>query len=94
MSGNAGRRLYSTRASVLAACRRRIQKADAWAQWVKRTILELEAEGFVSNGAMARELNRRKIPNQRGGIWYPARIRELRERLGLPNPHATGVRKK
>ena len=88
------RREYSTRQSILAACARKTQKADAWAQWVKSAILDLEAKGFTSSGAIARELNRSKIPNQRGGIWYPARIREIRERLGLPNPHVTGVRKK
>lgn len=75
----------------MAACTRKKRKADAWAHWVKTVLLEIEAQGFTSNGAIARELNRRKIPNQRGGIWYPARIRELRERLGLPNPHATQV---
>jgi hypothetical protein len=85
------RRLFSTRQSVIAACARKSKKADAWAQWMKSTILEIEAKGHTSNGAIARELNQRKIPNQRGGTWYPARIRELRERLELPNPHATGV---
>lgn len=85
------RRLFSTRQSVLAACTRKSTKADAWAQWMKSTILAIEATGYISNAAIARELNQRKIPNQRGGIWYPARIREIRERLGLSNPHATRV---
>jgi len=88
------RRQYSTRASVLAACACKSRKADAWANWVKSTIEQLEAEGFTSNGAIAGELNRREIPNQRGGIWYPARIREIRDRLGLVNPHATRVLEK
>lgn len=88
------RRAFSTRASVMAACARNSRKADAWAHWVKSALLALEANGFTSNAAIARELNRLKIPNQRGGIWYAARIREIRNRLGLSNPHATAVRKK
>lgn len=52
----------------MAACARKKRKADAWAQWVKSTLLQLEADGFTSNGAIAAELNRRKIPNQRGGV--------------------------
>lgn len=88
------RRAYSTRASVMAACARNTQKADAWAQWVKSAILDLEAKGFTSNATIARELNRLGHKTQRGGPWYPARIREIRERLGLANPHATAVRKK
>lgn len=75
----------------MAACVRKKQKADAWAQWVKGVILEIEAQGHTSNGAIARELNRRGHRTQRGGVWYPARVREVRERLGLHNPHATAV---
>lgn len=87
-------RIYGSRAAVEAACEAKRKKADAWANWVRSSLLELEALGFTSNGAIARELNRRGHKTQRGGFWYPARIREIRDRLGLSNPHATGVHKK
>ena len=88
------RRIYGSPAAVEAARNAKRKKADAWAHWVKSILLELEALGFTSNGAIARELNRRGHQTQRGGVWYPARIREVRDRLGLGNPHATGVHKK
>jgi len=55
------RRIYGSRAAVEAACNAKRKKADAWAYWVKRTIVELEAAGFTSNGAIARELNQRDL---------------------------------
>jgi len=45
-------------------------------------IQELRAAGFVSYGAVARELNRRQVPPLRGGKrWYPMTVSRVLVRL-------------
>ena len=52
----------------------------AWA--LAPVIQELRAAGFVSYGAVARELNRRQVPPLRGGKrWYPMTVRRVLVRL-------------
>jgi|HubBroStandDraft_3_1064219.scaffolds.fasta_scaffold175698_2 hypothetical protein len=52
----------------------------AWA--LAPVIQELRAAGFVSYGAVARELNRRQVPPLRGGKrWYPMTVSRVVVRL-------------
>jgi hypothetical protein len=45
-------------------------------------IQELRAAGFVSYGAVARELNRRQVPTLRGGKqWYSTTVGRVLVRL-------------
>jgi hypothetical protein len=45
-------------------------------------IQELRAAGFVSYGAVARELNRRQVPTLRGGKqWYTTTVGRVLVRL-------------
>jgi len=46
-------------------------------------ILKLQAEGFTTQNAIARELARRKVPTARGGNWHPSTVVRLLARLGL-----------
>ena len=46
------------------------QAADSRALALASTIRELMAAGFVSQCALADELNRRGIPTARGGSWH------------------------
>jgi hypothetical protein len=47
------------------------------------TIRELMATGFVSQHALAKELNRRKIPTAHEGRWHRTTVQRLLLRLGL-----------
>jgi len=62
---------------VAAACsissRRHV--AQMRANQLAPLIRKLRSEGAVTNGALAAELNRRRIPAPRGGIWYAEQIR-------------------
>jgi hypothetical protein len=57
--------------------------ADSFARNVLPTIQTLTAAGFVSQRALANELNRRSIPTSRGGRWHYMTVRRLLFRLGL-----------
>jgi hypothetical protein len=57
------------------------QAADARAKSLASTVRALQAKGVISFGAIARELNWRKIPTPLGGKWHPPSVRRLLERL-------------
>jgi hypothetical protein len=65
------------------------QAADVRAEALRRTILELRTAGFVSNQAIARELNERGIPTVRGGNWRPTTVIRLLHRLERLEPSWT-----
>jgi hypothetical protein len=55
--------------------------ADVRAKALAHTIHELQAAGFVSNRAIAHELNVRRIPAVRGGKWHQTGVGRLLDRL-------------
>src|SRR4029077_15061926 len=57
------------------------QGADARAKALASTIRALQAKGYVSFSAIARELNAREIPTVLGGEWHPASVSRLLHRL-------------
>ena len=57
------------------------QVADTRAKKLAPTIRALQAKGVISFDAIARELNRRKVPSARGGRWHGASVRRLLQRL-------------
>ena len=57
--------------------------ADSRALALLPTIRELMAAGFVSQRALANELNRRGIPGVVGGRWHRTSITRMLTRLGL-----------
>ncbi|SEP49493.1 Recombinase [Rhodospirillales bacterium URHD0017] len=50
------------------------------------TVRELTAAGYASRHAIADELNRRKVPTQRGGRWHYTSVVRMLTRLGMDNP--------
>ena len=59
------------------------QAADSRAHALASTIRELMATGFVSQCALADELNRGGIPTARGGSWHRTTVARVLIRLGL-----------
>jgi hypothetical protein len=57
------------------------QAADARARALASTIRKLRKAGFVSIGAIARELNEREIQTARGSKWHRSGVRQLLLRL-------------
>ena len=57
------------------------QGANARAKALASTIRALQAKGYVSFSAIARELNAREIPTVLGGKWHPASVSRLLHRL-------------
>jgi hypothetical protein len=56
--------------------------ADARAHALASTIHELRSAGFVTLSAIARELERRRVPLARGGKkWRPSTVSRLLARL-------------
>jgi hypothetical protein len=55
--------------------------ADARAEALAATIRKLRKAGFVSLGAITRELNERGIPTARGGKWHLTTVTRLLQRL-------------
>lgn len=55
--------------------------AAARADKLARTIADIQAAGFTSTPAIARELNARGILTPRGGSWHPASVGRLLGRL-------------
>jgi hypothetical protein len=65
--------------------------ADAHALALLPTIRTLMAAGFVSQRALANELNRRRIPTARGGSWHRTSIARVLARLGLARDGFKGL---
>jgi hypothetical protein len=59
------------------------QAADTRALALATTVRELMASGFVSQYALADELNRSGIPTARGGSWHRTTVARVLIRLGL-----------
>ena len=59
------------------------QGADFRAAALASTIREIMAIGFVSQSALADELNRNGIPTARGGSWHRTTVARVLIRLGL-----------
>jgi hypothetical protein len=57
--------------------------ADSRARALASTLRELMAAGFVSQPALANELNRRETPTRLGGKWHPTTVARVLARLGL-----------
>lgn len=55
--------------------------ADARARALALTIRELQAKGYVSLSAIARELNVQEMPTALGGKWHPTSVKRLLRRL-------------
>jgi hypothetical protein len=55
--------------------------ADLRAEALRPTIYNLRQVGFVSNQAIARELNAREIPTALGGKWHRTSVSRLLRRL-------------
>jgi recombinase len=65
--------------------------ADSFALNVLPTLQKLMAAGFVSQRALANELNRRRIPTARGGSWHRTSIGRVLARLGLARDGNNGL---
>jgi hypothetical protein len=63
--------------------------ADARAKTLASTVRALQVKGLVSLGAIARELNARKIRTGRGGKWHPSGVSRLLHRLEKLEPSST-----
>jgi hypothetical protein len=57
------------------------QAADGRARALASTIRDLQAKGYVSFSAIARELNVREMPTALGGEWHPTSVERLLPRL-------------
>jgi len=57
--------------------------ADSRAHTLAPTIRKLMTAGFVSQSALADELNRGGIPTARGGSWHRTSVERMLTRLGL-----------
>lgn len=57
--------------------------ADSRARALASILRELMAAGFVSQPALANELNRRQTPTRLGGKWHPTTVARVLARLGL-----------
>jgi DNA invertase Pin-like site-specific DNA recombinase len=59
----------------------RQSRADAFAREMRPIFAELKAQGIVTYYALARTLNKRKIPSARGGLWTGVRVKWLLKRI-------------
>ena len=57
--------------------------ADSRARTLASTLRELLAAGFVSQPALAKELNRRELPTRLGGKWHRTTVARVLTRLGV-----------
>jgi hypothetical protein len=57
--------------------------ADSRARTLASTLRELLAAGFVSQTALAKELNRREVPTRLGGKWHRTTVARVLTRLGV-----------
>lgn len=62
---------------------------DMRAKALAPTIHALQATGFVSQRAIANELNMRRIPGVRGGKWHRTSVARLLARLKREDTHLT-----
>jgi hypothetical protein len=61
--------------------------ANMRARALSAVIQEIRAAGFISYNAVARELNRRRLPTLRNGRqWYPTTVSRLLVRLSKMKP--------
>jgi hypothetical protein len=61
--------------------------ANMRARALSAIIQDIRAAGFISYNAVARELNRRRVPTLRGGRqWYPTTVSRLLVRLSKLKP--------
>ena len=60
-----------------------LRAADSRARALASTLRELMAAGFVSQPALANELNRRETPTRLGGKWHRTTVARVLARLGL-----------
>lgn len=58
------------------------EDANAFAETMRPTLLELGAINIRTPHAVARALNARGIPARKGGIWHPSSVARLLKRLG------------
>jgi hypothetical protein len=72
----------SRRRGVPAALKNK-RAADSRATAMDSTIRKLIAAGFVSQRALADELNRRGVPTALGGSWHRNTLRTMLTRVGL-----------
>ena len=72
----------SSRRAVHAALKNK-RAAEERAAALAPTIRKLMAADFVSQRALAEELNRRGIPTARGGSWHRTSLGRMLARLGL-----------
>ena len=57
--------------------------ADSRARALASTLRKLIAAGFVSQAALAKELNRRAVLTSRGGKWHRTTVARVLARLGV-----------
>jgi hypothetical protein len=62
------------------------QSADAKAKALAPTVRELQANGFDTLGAIARELNAREIQTSRGRKWEATSVKRLLRHLEMLKP--------
>src|SRR5260370_10673379 len=65
--------------------------ADSRALALLPTIRELMAAGFVSQRALANEMNRRGMPGAGGGRWHRTSVARMLTRLGLLTSGQGGI---
>jgi hypothetical protein len=63
-----------------------LEKRQAVAAAFASTVRELRSTGFFSRRAIATELNRRRVPTERGGRWHYTSVFRMLERLGMVEP--------
>ena len=63
-----------------------LQKPRAVLATFALTVRELTATGFASRYVIAEELNRRKVPTERGGRWHYTSVVRMLTRLGMDKP--------
>lgn len=56
--------------------------ADARAENYREVLADVDPDGRLSLRAIAAEMNRREIEAPRGGVWHPASVARLRQRVG------------
>jgi hypothetical protein len=57
------------------------QSAESKAGALASTVRKLQAQGFATHGAIARELNAREIPTSQGSKWISTSVRRLLHHL-------------
>jgi hypothetical protein len=63
-----------------------MNKRDAVAAAFASTVRELQATAFLSRRSIADELNRRRVPTERGCRWHYTTVVRMLMRLGMDKP--------